>query len=285
MKLLGLFAALIALAPSSFAQPKRIVSTAPSITEILFALGLGDRVVGVTTFCRYPAEALSRPKIGTYYEPNFEAILAARPDVVFVVKNPVRFKEKLEGMGLRVVELAGENLAGITESIRLVAATAGVPERAVKLNASIAAELASIRKSVEGRSRPKFLFVIGRTPGRLEGLFVAGRDNFLNELIGIAGGANAFADLAQSYAKVPLEEVLARNPEVVLDIGDMADTASVTPEKTRATVALWSAVPSIPAVKNGRVHATPADYFFVAGPRVVEAARAFVRLLHPEIAR
>jgi len=282
VKFLGL---LLALAFASNAQPKRIVSTAPSITEILFALGLGDRVVGVTTFCRYPAEAQTRPKIGTYYEPNFEAILAARPDVVFVVKNPVRFKEKLEGMGLKVVELAGESLAGIAESIRIVAATAQVPERGAKLVASIDAELAAVRKAAAGKAKPKFLFVIGRTPGRLEGLFVVGRQSFLHELIEIAGGTNAFADLDQSYAKVPLEEVLARNPEVILDIGDMADTASVTPEKTRAVAALWSVAPSLAAVKTGRVFATPADYYFVAGPRVAQAARAFSRLFHPEPAR
>jgi iron complex transport system substrate-binding protein len=126
------------------------------------------------------------------------------------------------------------------------------------------------------------LFVVGRTPGLLEGLVTFSKSAYLNELIELAGGENVFRDAPSSYPKVSLEEVLARNPEVILDMGDMGDTDQVTEQQRRQAVALWSRLSSVDAVRRGRVYAVTSDIFIVPGPRIVEAARELARRIHPE---
>lgn len=268
-----------ALAIPLGAQPARIVSTAPSVTEMLYALGLGDRVVGVTTYCHYPEEAKSKPKIGTYYQPNFETILSLKPDLVVVVKNPVRLAERMREMNLRVVELADESIPGIAESIRRVGAAASISERAAKLNADMQAQFAAIQAKTKDLPRRKVMFIVSRTPGKIEQLMAVGQSSFLNELIVMAGGENVFGQTGFSYPKISLEEVLARNPEVIIDMGEMAETTGVTEEQKRAVVALWRKYPSL----TGRVYAVASDVFVIAGPRSPEAAREFAKMLHPEL--
>ena len=117
------------------------------------------------------------------------------------------------------------------------------------------------------------MFVVGRTPNRLDELFVMGRASYLNEVIEIAGGENVFRDASAAYPQVSLEEVLSRNPEVIVDMGEMGQTIGVTPEQKRAVEALWQRLSSLAAVKSGRVHAVASDIFVVPGPRVVDAAQ------------
>src|SRR5438445_7395132 len=128
------------------AQPRRIVSTAPSITELLYALGLGDRVVGVTRFCRYPPEAQKKPKIGDYTAPDLEAIAALKPDLVIVQTNPVRLAERLGTLRLRVLEINQDNLAALYNSIRVVGEATGVSPRAAQLIDSIRGSLDVIER-------------------------------------------------------------------------------------------------------------------------------------------
>lgn len=272
---------LAALAAILAAPPQRIVSTAPSVTEMLYALGLGDRVAAVTTFCRYPPEAARKPRIGDYLRPNLELIVAARPDLVIVERTGLRQPEPLAAARFPVLEVDDATLAGIYESIQRIAQAAGVPERAAALNRRIRGELDEVRRRAAGLPRPRTMFVLGRTPGRLEGIVVAGRATYLDELIGLAGGRNIFADTVSAYSKVPLEQVLARDPEVILDMAEMADPGGLTEERKRAVVALWERQPLLTAVRRRRVHALDSAAFLVPGPRVTEAARALLEMIHP----
>ena len=129
-----LLGAAILAAPLADCQPQRIISTAPSITEILYALGLGDRVVGVTSFCHYPPDALKKPKIGDYVNPNLEAMLALKPDLVMVQTNPVRLAERLQALHLRTLEVDQQNIDAIYTSIRMIGDVAGVPANAARLD-------------------------------------------------------------------------------------------------------------------------------------------------------
>ncbi len=264
------------------AQPRRIVSTTPSITEMLFALGLGDRVVGVTTYCHYPEQAKSITKIGTYIQPNFEVILALRPDLVIIQENPIRLAEKLEALHLKVLELKHTSVADIYSSITAIGRATGAEAAAHKLNDSIRAKLSEIRRRTISLPRRRVMFVVSRTPNTLEGLMVTGKASYLNELISVAGGENVFADAPTPYPKVSLEEVLARSPEVIIDMGEMADTAGVTEEQKHRVVELWRRYPSLAAVKRNTVYAVASDIFVVPGPRMVDAAREFARMFHPE---
>src|SRR5262249_36124756 len=138
--------------------PQRIVSVAPSITEILFALGAGDQVVGVTTYCNFPEAAKWRPKIGGYATPSLEAILALRPDQVMMMKNRPDIAQKLRETGIDVTELQAENLAGVYETIQVIAEKIGVPQRGRSLVQSIRKELQDTSAKHNGSPKPKVLF-------------------------------------------------------------------------------------------------------------------------------
>lgn len=264
------------------AQPQRIISTAPSITEMLYALGLGDRVVADTRFCRYPPEARLKPKIGDYINPNLEAIAALKPDLVIVQTNPVHLREHLAAMHVRSIEVDQQNIAAIYDSIRAVGGAAGVPARAVTLIASIRSGLDTIRARASAFKPVRMMFVIGRSQGRLDGLVVVGRASFLNEVIRTAGGENIFNDALAPYPGVSLEEVIARDPEVIIDMGDMADTVAVTDRHKREVIGLWDRLPTVAAVRRHHVYAVAADMYMVPGPRVVDSARSIFAMLHPD---
>jgi iron complex transport system substrate-binding protein len=269
-------------AAASFAQtPQRIVSTAPSITELLFALGLGDRVVGVDRFSRYPAEALRKPKIGDYANPNLETIAALRPDLVIIPTNPVKLAERLAVLRLKVLEIDQENVTKLYDSFRVVGQVTGASAQAAKLTVEVRAQLEAVRARAAPLKRTRMMFVVGRTPNGLDGLIVVGQGSYLNEIIALAGGENVFRDAVAAYPAVSLEEVLARNPDVIVDMGDIGDTVNLTEEHKREVIGLWDRLSSLAAVRQRRVYAVASDAYLVPGPRVVDAAKAFLEMLHP----
>ena len=274
----------LAAAATLAAQPRRIVSTAPSVTELLFALGLGDRVVGVTRFCHYPPEVEKIARIGDYINPNIEAIASLKPDLVVVQQNPVHLSERLNALHLRTLEIDQQNSGledSIYKSIRTVGAATDTSAQAARLVETIRNGLEAVRLKAAPYKPRRMMFVVGRSPGRLDGLIVVGRASYLNEVITLSGGQNIFADSVAPYPEVSLESVLARNPEVIIDIGDMSEKL-VTEQHQREVAALWKRVPSITAVQQNRVLAVPPDLFVIPGPRVIEAARALLPILHPE---
>jgi iron complex transport system substrate-binding protein len=249
---------------------------------MLYALGLGDRVVGVTTYCYYPPEARKKPKIGNYLSPNLEVIVGLRPDLVVAETTGVRHPEKLSALKLNVLDIDDASLAGIYTSLRKIGKAAGVPARAEALVANMRAQLEAIQRKTAPLPRRRILFVVGRTPGRIEDLIAVGHGSFLNELMELAGGRNVFGDSRAGYAKIGIEELLGRNPEVIVDMGEMAQTEGVTEAQKRAVVSLWSRYGNLAAVRNRRVYAVASGMYVVPGPRVVDAACAFARMMYPE---
>lgn len=275
-------AVLLALAASAAAQPKRIVSTSPSVTETLFALGLGERVVGVSQHCHYPPEATTRPKIGSYLKPNVEAIVALRPDLVIIQsKMPDSIAGQLARVKLPALEVEHGTLETMFAGVREIATRAGVPERGVKLESEIRARLDAVRKQTATLPRRSLVFIVGRSPGALEGLIAVGKGSYLNELIAMAGGVNSLAGNALAYPKLSLESVIGLNPDVLVDMGEMAETTGVTEARKQAVVDLWRRRTTL----KSRVYAVASDIFVVPGPRVAEAAEAFAQMLHPEAKR
>jgi iron complex transport system substrate-binding protein len=262
--------------------PQRIVSTAPSITELLYALGLGDRIVGVDRFSRYPPEVLRKAKIGDYVNPNLETIASLRPDLVIIPTNPVKLAERLAVLRLKVLELDQESIAKLYESFRIVGQATGATAQAAKLESTVRGQLEAVRVRAASLKKTRMMFVVGRTPNRLDGLIVVGQTSYLNEVIALAGGDNVFRDAVAPYPGVSLEEVLARNPDVIVDMGDMADTGGVSEEHSREVTSLWERLGSVAAVKQHRVYAVASDVYVIPGPRVVAAAKAFLEMLHPE---
>lgn len=266
--------------------PERIISTSPSITEMLYALGLGDRVVGVTSYCHYPPEVREKTKIGNYLRPDLETIVSLRPDLVVALAEHGELHPRLERLGLQTLDLQHNDLAGIYRSIAELSQRTGVPERGAALVQQIQDDLESIRRSAQKLPRRSTLFIVGRTPGAIQGVVAVGAGPFLNELITIAGGDNLLREAGQHYPQISRETILVRRPEVVLDMGDMAATDGVTVEHKRSVEALWRReFPEIPAVTARRVYAVADDRYVVPGPRVAEAARLLFDLIHPEAVR
>ena len=261
------------------AAPQRIVSTSPSITEILFALGLGDRVVGVTTFCRHPPEAQKKAKIGSFIQPDLETVAALRPDLVIIQKNPVQLGEKLGRLGLRSMEVDFPSVDQTLTAIERIAGACGQTGRGAQLAASLREQLSAVRRAVGLRRRTTLAFVVGRNPNAIDGLFAAGAKSYLTDLIDIAGGANVYADATGSYPRVTLESLLERNPDVIIDTAEMGDLARLDDAGKRRVVALWGRQTALKAVREHRVYALSDEALTKPGPRMALAAQALARLL------
>lgn len=269
-----LFAAAIAAADGG------IVSTAPGFTETLFALGQGKRVVAVSEFCHYPPEVNKLPRIGTYLQPNIEAIARLRPEVVLIHSELKTGVSQLQQLGIRTVAVKNTSLEDVLTSVRAIAKGIGVEPEGARLEKALRDKLKQIEQAASSRPRRSVLFVIGRTPGQLDGMIAVGRGSFLNEIMRIAGGRNVLADSPVTYPKISIEAVIRLDPDVIVDMGDMAVTTNVTKEHMQSVLRLWQAQPGIRAATLGNVHPVAADIFVVPGPRVVEAAQAFADMLN-----
>jgi iron complex transport system substrate-binding protein len=215
--------------------------------------------------------------------PNAEAILRLKPDLVILQTENAQIEEHLSRVGARTVVVKNRSLRDLLDSILVIGRAAGAVERAAALTSRIEQELDAIRRKTAGRARRTLLFIVGRTPGRLEGLIAAGRGSHLHELIEIAGGRNALGDVAVPYPRISLETTLRLDPDVIVDMGDMGDTTAVTESHKQAVVRLWSERSGLRAARENHVYAVSSDIYVVPGPRVVEAVRAFARMLHPEV--
>jgi iron complex transport system substrate-binding protein len=275
--------ALILLCSSAIASPpQRIISTAPGITEILFALGLGDRVVGATEYCVHPEAAKKIPRTGTWMAPNMEAILAARPDLVIVQRTAIHDSRGFESLRLKTLEVQLLSVQDIFNTIEKIGNAAGIAAKASHLSGQLQRELQQIRLKVAPLRKVPVMFIVGRNPGALTGIIAVGKKSYQSEMLDLAGGRNIFADSPAPYPKVLDEEIVARNPEVIIDMGEHADAGGLTPEQIRSEIGLWRRFPNLKAVRNNRIYPISSAIFVVPGPRVVELAREFVRMLHPE---
>lgn len=254
----------------------RIVSMAPSLTEIVFALGLGDRVVGVSDFCDYPPEALEKPKVGAVVNPNMEAIVALNPDLVLALPNATHESlfRSLRQLGINVVTIRNDRLEDLFTTIRVIGEETSTQQAAKEMADMLQAKFSAIREKMAGRPRRKVMFIVGVDP-----LFVAGKGTFIDELISIAGGTNIAGDSLARYPQIGIEQVVSKAPDVILYT---SLNFELTPEQIAAAKKLWSPYPSIPAVRDDRIHGLVADYVTLPGPRLVIGIEEMARAIHPE---
>lgn len=258
----------------------RIVSTSPSITETLFALGLGDRVVGVSTYCRFPAAVAVLPKVGTFLKPDAERIAGLRPDLVIIHDLSNGVDRRLASLGIPFVTVERDSMASVFTSIRTIADATGVGERGAALVGTLEAQIAALRRTAAARRRPRVLFIIGRRPGALADLVAVGPGSYLDELIGVAGGENVMAIAGQpEYPRISMETVLRLDPDVIIDTVDMGDTDAERRRRQVVNERLWNAYAMLTAVKTRRLHAATNDALVVPGPRIVDAAKWIAALL------
>lgn len=269
-------------APSAQVQasPKRIISLVPAVTEMLFAIGAGPEVVGVSSYDRFPPEARTRPSVGALVDPDFERILSLKPDLVVVYGSQSELITRLERVRIPMFNYRHAGLADITETIESLGARVGRAERARQVANAIRGAIGEVARRVAGRARPKTMLVFGREPGTLRGIYASGGIGFMHDMLDVAGGANIFADVPRQAVQVSSELLLARAPDVVVEVHTETNW---TQERIAREQRVWSVLPSVPAVRNGRVHVLVDDRLTIPGPRVAEAVQRLAAVLHPEL--
>jgi iron complex transport system substrate-binding protein len=277
-----LLAWLVAAGPAAQpAAPSRIVSAVPSVTETLFAIGAGPQVVAVSSFDIYPPQVASLPRIGGLLDPDVERILSLKPDLVVVYDTQLDLRAQLARAGIPTFSFKHRGLEDVLTTIRDVGRVAGRAAEADRTAADIEARLDAVRRRVAGRPRPRTLVVMGRDPFALRNIYASGGVGFIHDMLEAAGGANVFADVARESLQATSEVVLARAPEVVLEL--KGEFGSVKPEEDERDRKTWWTLPSVPAVRTGRVYVRRSASFVVPGPRVADAVEAIARALHPAV--
>jgi iron complex transport system substrate-binding protein len=250
----------------------RIVSLAPSITETVFVLGDGERLVGVTDHCDYPAEATRKPRVGGISNPSFEAILALRPDLVLATSesNYAEHVQRLVSLGLPVYVIRPVTFETVLDSIERIGRVLGRAEAARGRVASMRREADAIAQAVQGVPRPRVLYVVWPNP-----LIAPGRDTLITELIRRAGGESVTGAEPLPYPRLSLEMVVERRPDRII-VGRHGQ------ESAEDLLRGWERLTAVAAVREGRVYAVDGDLVHRPGPRMIEALRALARALHPE---
>ena len=274
-----LFWLLLAHVPSAQAPPQRIISLIPSVTEMLFAMGAGTRVVGVGNFDRFPPEALTRPKVGGLIDPDIEKILSLKPDLIVVYGTQTDLRTQMDRAHVPTFLYEHAGLPDITTTIRALGQRVGSGTAANALADRIEASIADTRRRVAGKPRPRTLLVFGRDAETLRGVYASGGVGFLHDMLEAAGGTNVFADVKRQSVQGTTELILARAPDVIVEVG--VDTASAQARNVRA----WDTLGSVPAVRARRIYVLRGDDLMNPGPRVAQAIRRIAEVLHPEAFR
>jgi len=248
--------------------PQRIISLAPSNTEILFALGLGGKVVGVTDWCDYPPEALNKTKVGGYINPDIEAILALNPDLVLVAHGtPMGIINSMIEAGLTVFGIKTTDLNDLVNDIRRIAEITDKEIEAQALTAQMVNQIEAVTNITSGlEQRPKVFYLVWYDP-----LFTVGSGEFIHELIEKAGGVNIFGNLT-GWPVVSLEEILARDPEII-----------ITSQWAYGWALNSTELASTNASQEGRIYTCDDNLVQRPGPRLPKGLQWFAHFIHPEL--
>jgi cobalamin transport system substrate-binding protein len=258
--------------------PHRIVSLIPAVTEMLFAIGAGSDVVGVSSFDNYPPAVRTLPRVGALVDPDFERIVSLRPDLVVAYDTQRDLIARLDEVHVPVFPYQlGGGLPGITTTIRRLAARVGHAAGAKRAVEQIHSGVQAVRHEVAGLPRPRTALVIGRDPGVLRGIFVSGGVGFMHDMLEAAGGDDAFGDIRRQNVQASTEMLLNRAPDVIIEVHPSDEG---TPEELARARRVWDGLPGLPAVQSGRVYILADDRLVIPGPRVVQAVWLLARTLH-----
>lgn len=258
-------------------QNGRIVSLAPNLTEILFAIGLDDEIVGVTLDSDYPPDAAEKPKVGTFWQPNIEAVVAARPDMVITLgfEQQKNLAGCLRRIGYNSLTVDIEKVSDLFDAIERIGAATGRQRQANDLISRIRTNLQQLAILVGGEAKVRVLWVVQREPLR-----VAGRDTFVNEMIELAGGENAIGPTVHKYPPIGSEQVIACNADVIIE--SAMGREDIESQRDRA-LQYWSKFKHLPAVASRRVYVIDGDTVSRLGPRLYEGTETIARCLRPHL--
>ena len=252
---------------------ERVISLSPSITEILFELGKGNQIVGNTRFCNYPPGSLPIKKVGGFLDINVEMIIDLKPDRIFHYPEHLNKIKKL-GQFAKLVMIPHKSIRDLLNSIEIISGELSINKKGLELTKKIRNQLEKVRKKVKIIVRRKVLIIIGRDPNRLRNITIIGKGDFLNEIIGIAGGINSY-DGNISYPSVSIESIIKMDPDLIIEFSFSPD-----PPSKESIISLWSEFPYIRAVKKKNIHVISDDYWVRPGPRIGRIAESMYEMLH-----
>jgi len=254
--------------------PTRIVSLAPSITETLFALGLDHEIVGVTTSCDYPPQAKLKPKVGGLTTPNLETLVAMKPDLVISVKglHKLELVSEMDRLQIPFYVSDPSTVKKILQEIRVIGRLTGKAKAGEQLSDRMEKQIEAVEEKVRGHQRPRVLYVLWGDP-----LMTVGPGSYIEELIWISGGKGIVPEGRPAYSQLNMEEVLAKDPEVVIFASEMGDD-TVAAERQR-----WLRWKTLSAVKERRLYTVDSNLLHRPGPRLVDGLAALAKLVHPEL--
>jgi len=257
--------------------PRRIVSLAPSVTETLFAVGAGDRVVGVTMYCNWPAEVCELPKVGQFARFNFEKILALRPDIVVASRDAPSetVAYELDQYGIKTTAVEAKTIDGAIESVRAVGRAVGNETEADELAADMERRVRNLKKRLEGVERVKAIIVFDHEP-----FIIAGPGTFADDIIELAGGENIAADAYVNYPQYSIERLVIEGPDVIVEAAHGGGYGDSNAKKIMDFWRQWSI---IPAVAHNRIAIVDADLVSRPGPRIIDGLEAVAAALHPDL--
>jgi iron complex transport system substrate-binding protein len=242
---------------------------------MLFAIGAGPQVVGVSSFERYPPEATKLPAVGALIDPDLERIISLRPDLVVAYGSQGELEAQLARARIPVFVYSHAGLADVTATLRAVGTRVGRAAEADRLAADIERRIAAVRARTAKRPRPRTLIVFGREPLALRGIYASGGVGFVHDIVQAAGGDNVFGDVRREAVQATTEQILARKPELILEL--RADR--LPPDVLERERRVWDTLASVPAVKSGRVRIVIDVRTVVPGPRVPEAVELIADIL------
>ena len=260
----------------------RIISLAPNITEILYALGIGKNIAGATRFCNYPPEARNIQRVGGFLDINYESIITLNPDLVILLPEHEKVQQNLRKLDLPFLIVENRSISKILNSISTIGKVCHAEQQATHLRSQIESRLKMIHEKTNSLARPSVLISVSHSmdTGTLKDLTIAGEKTFYNELITSAGGKNAYHGHTIAYPVLSAEGLILLNPSIIIDLIPNLHKENI---KASTVLAQWQSISYIDAVKNNQVYIISEDYAVIPGPRFIRFVEELTRIIHPEI--
>jgi len=265
-----IYISILFIIPFNCAAYERILPMAPNLVEVVYELGLGDKICGIPDFTSYPPEVLLKPHAGSYLYPSYETILRLDPDIIIIQGEFLSLSGFAEKNHIGVLNVNMDSLASIYSGIIHIGKKLHVEQRSFSLVADIKGKLMGL---VSKNSKPVNVFIcIGRIPGSLKQISTPGSRSFISELLKFAGGRNIFEDIDKNYITVSKEEIIKRNPDIIFDLVSSHD-------KELSARLIWEKMRYINAVKNGHIFFPKEKFLLIPGPRIVDTAEVFKKYI------
>lgn len=258
--------------------PSRIITIAPNAAETICALGQGGRIVGVSKFCVYPAELAERPRIGGLFDPELEAIVSLRPDLIVLRGRCESVEQLCAERGIRVHHDRTESLDDIRTSVLAIGELLDRTREAERVVASFDRAIAAVRHRIAGKKKPRVFITMARDPDRPSNILTSAKGTFLHDAVEVAGGINVFGHLDIPYPQVSPEGIAATRPDVIIE---MFPELKLTEQREKQLRDQWSSLSMIPAVTTGRVYFITDENAQIPSPRFVEIIEKLSLIFHP----